>query len=91
MDPFATLIETTRRLPFEPYAVDRPVDGLAPGGALRSDVSGNGTSYDALVSPTGLLKAGTWYDVAPGSFELGAWEVTHPETLSRGVVKMKQP
>src|SRR5262249_57745263 len=38
--------------------------GLAPGGALRMDVSGTSTHYDYVVSPSGALAPNTWAHVA---------------------------
>ena len=32
-----------------------------------------------------LLANGTWYDIAPGSFELGAWEVAQTASSGSGV------
>ncbi len=48
--------------------------GLAPGGALRSDISENGTTYDVIVTPPNALAVGTWSHVAmtfsDGTFRL---------------------
>jgi hypothetical protein len=37
---------------------------VAPGGALRTEYSGNGTTYEQVSSPTGLLGVGVWAHVA---------------------------
>ena len=44
--------------------------GLSPSGALRMDISQDGATYVALVSPDGVLSAGTWAHVA-GTFSNG--------------------
>src|SRR5262249_44492750 len=38
--------------------------GLAPGGKLRTDFSGDGTHYDALLSPANTIVTGQWQHVA---------------------------
>ena len=45
--------------------------GLAPNGALRMDISGDGIVYNAVISTNGALTANTWAHVA-GTFDRGA-------------------
>jgi hypothetical protein len=44
--------------------------GLAPSGAMRVDVSGDGSTYDYLLSGPGLITAGIWSHVA-ATFDSG--------------------
>jgi hypothetical protein len=60
--------------------------GLAPGGVLRADVSGDGTTYDVLESASGLLSTGTWFHVAT-TFNSGTWSLY----LDGGLVASKIP
>ncbi len=48
--------------------------GVAPNGALRMDISGNGVVYDALVSPNDALPANAWTHVA-GTYAGGAMKL----------------
>lgn len=50
--------------------------GVAPAnaGSLRSDVSGNGNTYDTLFAPPSLLTVGQWAHVAT-TFNAGLWKL----------------
>src|SRR5207249_93372 len=43
-------------------------------GSVRSTVSGDGTSYDSLISGPGVVTTGSWYHVAT-TFNGGDWKI----------------
>src|SRR5947209_10850069 len=43
-------------------------------GSVRSNVSGDGSSYDALISGPGVVTTGSWYHVAT-TFNAGDWKI----------------
>src|SRR2546423_8661813 len=43
-------------------------------GSVRSNVSGDGTSYDSLISGPGVVTTGSWYHVAT-TFNNGDWKI----------------
>ena len=47
---------------------------LQPDGSVRANVSGNGSTLDALVSGAGVVTAGTWSQVAT-TFNAGDWKI----------------
>jgi hypothetical protein len=53
------------------FAYDLMVE---PGGALRADISNDGTAYDELHSTPGVVTVGTWAHVAT-TFSAGTWRL----------------